>query len=438
MKTVYYILTMIISLLLGLLFIIPVLSGGREGIISLIIVIMFFCLFGASLFGMIKKCRIPVIILLKAGIICGGIALFIFGVGSFEEHLNLGYFALIAVFSLAAYFCISKAVNSISSQLETDKAEKLRKTQITEEPVNTVHISEGVSGIQKIWQYKFHAKPQLSETDKAQKTTFIILSIIGIVVGFHAPFFMLSRYDMEDIFYSIPGSLCYIIALGSIFFLAVTLGRFKAHNSQNIAFVLNNDGSVFLIDYFDISLARQFGYYKMLPRIVRTGGIGGNAFTVAKLGYDSDRCLSFIRNNGIDKRIAEEAKLYGHQIIAVPEIVKCSYYTDMKFTIWKDGKETDFKRTFNLYDNCYEDYEMMVSYFEKEFPHRFDEKYVKKTSVYRGMFYTGIVSVSLSVILWLSGANFENDFCLCIGLLIMIIGSSILMTGYDNLNRRKK
>ena len=423
---------MIISIILAGLFLITVFPFSEVSIVGIDLVIMFLALAGISLFGLIKNSFIPAIMLIKAGIFCIGIGVFILLAGM--KHLSVLYILLCAVFVLIGAVCIfaGATINSKKKAgLSKEKSEK-----VLEKKGFTYKLAEKPVKVKKIWQYKLHGKPELSKKQQTKKTMLLVLSSIGIAIGFMLPVILLFTFRVDNVYSSGIGYFCYFLSVASLILLGMTLGEHKAHHMNNIAFVLCEDGSVFFVDYFDVKTARELGYFEALPWI-RKYGIS----TLFFYGLEADKSFSYIRSHNLDKKIAENCDKYGYQIVAVPEIVKCAYYTDMKFYLLKDENEGAIKTPFmyyNLYDNCYDGYDEMVEYFEANFDHKFDEAYEKTTKAWKGFFVTGIVTAAIGIILGIIGAIVRSDLPVAIAYLAFPLGCAFAAASFDRLNRRKK
>ena len=200
-----------------------------------------------------------------------------------------------------------------------------------------------------------------------------------------------------------------------------------------------------MIDYFNEAMAREFGYYDKIPSSVYviTGGfpLAGalfNGIMNAALAIETDKCLSYIKNNGIDSKIAAQCDKYGYQIIAVPEITKCDYFTEMTFIVLKDGEKLYYKRGANTYDNCYEGYDEMIEYFDTAFDHKFDAAYKKKTAAIKGVAIAGIVMIVVAFLFGLIGDIAEADVLTAIAILGFVTGIIMTELGFMYLKRRRK
>ncbi|MBP1586346.1 MAG: hypothetical protein ILP17_11700 [Lachnospiraceae bacterium] len=431
MKKAYYIITAIISLLLSLLFIIPIFPLSELSLSSFVLVLLFLSMSISSVFGIVKNCPVKLIFRLKISLGLIGFGGFLLAVAL--VYKNIYYVILFIIFTLSGFMLALDTVRDISDLL---KAEAEEKKVTAERKVPLDHsfmVKNDPSETEKIWQYEINGKPRLTPAQSRKKNILLACSIPGAILGFVLPFVIGASIGMDEIFGEFPGHLFTLIAIVSILVFAVTLGFYKPHNTQNIAFVKRKDGSVFLVDYFDPLTARDFGYAGMIPN----AGTHVTLFSVFAFSTQMNNCITHIRKAGIDKSIAARCEKYGHQIITVPEICRCGYYTNMIFTLWNGVAEYRYSSTFNLYDNCYEGYDEMIEYFENSFDHNYDESYQRETGRIRAMKNTGMVLLILGFIAWLSGALTEINLLLVIGIFVMVAGSSMFLAGIDALSRRK-
>ena len=200
--------------------------------------------------------------------------------------------------------------------------------------------------------------------------------------------------------------ISYIIHVMSLIALAVTIGCFKGHNTWQHAFIKDENGDVYYVDYTDYTMANALHYYDLIPDtykhdpvIIHNDVVKMVAFTYFFffLPKEIKKCFNTIRDNNIDTRVADSCHKYGYKIVSVPEIKKKSYYTFIRFNISKNGKTVELE---NLFDNCYEGYEEMVEYLDNHFEH--DDSFMreKKSDKIRMLFFIGIGSILLSIILF--------------------------------------
>ena len=197
----------------------------------------------------------------------------------------------------------------------------------------------------------------------------------------------------------------YIVCVLSVLALAVTAGCFKGHLTWQYAFVRDEYGDVYFLDYTDVSLARDFHYFDEIPKgYLSEPSMHSNVAKAAGLTYflvffpkECKRCFNIIRDNKADVRAADSCSKYGYKITSVPEIKKKSYYTFIRFNILKEGKEVE--REY-LFDNCYEGYDEMVEYLESHFEHDDPAKRNKKQAQIRKLLFIGLACIVVSAILF--------------------------------------
>lgn len=449
MKKVYYILTGIIALLLAALLMLGIVVVDESKWVPAVFIFLMISLLAANIVGIVKNLFIPGMMLLKTGLIFFFIGVFLFLGGFIDRGITpiIVYLLLALLFFVLAIPCIIFGLIITTRKYKKALLEKEEevKEEVKEKAGFTYRVFEGEPKVKNIWQYKLHARPQFTDKLKTKRNVSIILSIVGAILGFMIPMVLLFTFDMEEIFVSFFGLLCFMLAVYSIFKFAITLSGNRPCNTQNIAFVQCEDGSVFLIDYFREDMAREFGYYDRIPSSVYviTGsvplaGLAINAIMSAARAIEADKCLSYIRSNDIDKKIAAECNKWGYQIVAVPEITKCDYYTEMTFVVLKDGKEVYYKRGANTYDNCYEDYDGMTEYFDTAFDHKFDAAYKRKTGAIKGVAITGIVMLVIAFLLGIIGDIAEADVLTAIAILGFVTGIIMTELGFMYLKRRRK
>ena len=292
------------------------------------------------------------------------------------------------------------------------------------------------AALQTVWQYKQKGRVELSHRQKIFKRSILIVCVVGIVAGILMPIKMRENFD-----YEYWGNIGMLLASVSLVGLALTLGYFKSYSTVNIAFVRCDDGSVFLIDFFDVELAKQYDYYEELPSPVKngivyhSGKMGGVQNLMDHIGNTAEarKCYSRIHKRGLDKLITARFRTTGHQIVAVPEIAKGSLNTRIRFLIWKDGRAVEYENRYNLYDNCYEGYEEMVSYFSTAFDHWPEVLTKGKSRKLRILAQVGCVAVSLGLITWIAGIALENAAVVGVGIILFIFGLGPLVGGLDGL-----
>ena len=447
MKKVYYILTGIIALIVAAVLTIAIFPVNESTWVAVVFEVLMLSLLVTNIVGTIKDYFIPGMMLFKVGLIFAFFGMFIF-LGGFIDR---GITPLVVYLLLALLFFVLGALGIIfgliitSKQYKKASVEKAKVEGAEKSAGFTYKVFEGTPQVKNIWEYKFHAKPFIDPKQKAKRNISITISIVGIITGFLTPMVLLFTFDMEGIFESFFGLLFFLLSIFFIFRLAITLSGNKPCNTQNIAFVQCQDGSVFLIDYFNEAMAREFGYYDKIPSSVYvvTGGfpLAGalfNGIMNAARAIETDKCLSYIKNNGIDSKIAAQCDKYGYQIIAVPEITKCDYFTEMTFIVLKDGEKLYYKRGANTYDNCYEGYDEMVEYFETAFDHKFDAAYKKKTAAIKGVAIAGIVMIVVALLLGLIGGIIEISAFMGVSIIGFLAGIIMMELGFMYLKRRRK
>ena len=249
-----------------------------------------------------------------------------------------------------------------------------------------------------IWQMKRDCKVHYP---KKSVITFITLCIVFLVSA------VLSIYLAIVLD---PGSaisiVCYIVCVLSLIAFAVTLGSFKGHLTWQYAFVKDENGDVYFIDYTDPNPSRDFHYYGEIPggyknepgpMISTPAKVVGLTYFLIFFPVECKACLNSIRNSKADVRIAEACHKYGYKITSVPEIKKKSYYTFIRLKMLKDGKEVEFE---NQFDNCYEGYDEMVDYLDKHFAHDNPEQTKKKTAQINRLLFIGIGIIAGSAALF--------------------------------------
>ncbi|SCY47554.1 hypothetical protein SAMN02910370_02723 [Lachnospiraceae bacterium XPB1003] len=439
MKIAYYIITIIISALATGLFLLISFPLNKEAMSALLVAAMFVAFLITNISGLIKKDFIPGVMLTKAGILLDGFGAFCIDAVFIGGHMSIPFCFFILLLWILGLVCILEGISICKSKREmrvAEEEEKLRK-EMRELDFSDV-VNAGLPGdpsapVKKIWQYQRGVKPLLSGKESSMKWTFLVLSIAGAFVGLVLP--MILMFSFNIVLYEDQGGLLlFLLSFLSIMAFAFTLGAYKEHHTENLAFVLGEDGSVYVIDYFNQGLAREFGYYLMLPRLIRDNP--ASKVNTVLYGADAERCFRYIVENGIDKKIAAERGRCGYQISAVPEIKRCGYYSEIHFSVWMDGSEHEYKKAFNLYDNCYEDYEEMIDYFETKFTHRYDEAYKKKTTRLRVLTGIGATILSIGVISFIGILVFEMDNLYLPGFLGLLLGISLLASGLDSLHRR--
>ncbi|MBR5712280.1 MAG: hypothetical protein IKX54_01670 [Lachnospiraceae bacterium] len=394
----------------------------------------------ASIVGFARKFVVKGIFLVKVGIVLFGLGVLFFAGAAVDNKVTSSVVIELIVFAglgIAA-FLFGRSVCLKNRVAEEPKAEASAPAA----PKNTAGIParEG-AGVRRIWQYMPGAKPQLTDRQKRIKRTVCTYSLLCAIAGLVLPFVI-----GDEMFRKPGGEVLFILAVVSIIVFAFTLGMFKKHNTQNKAFVLGEDGSVFLIDYFDVRMAKELGYYGLLPEFVRTGGmtyVGKTAWTLnqainAANMSDVKRFLTFLRQNGVDRRIAENRMRYGYQITSVPEVVKCGYCSRIRFRIRKDGHELAYSDGFDLYDNSYEGYDEMVDYFTNAFEHEYGEAYQKKTKNFRTALIVGALIALGGIGMWLYGSFGEDNTVKVAGLLFFVLGTAPFAAGLNGLWYRHK
>ncbi|MCR5209767.1 MAG: hypothetical protein K6C99_06125 [Lachnospiraceae bacterium] len=443
MKIAYYIITIILSALATGLFLLisfPVSEGTG---VSLTVAIMMAGFLISSITGLIKQSFIPGIMLTKTGIFLAGFGGFCLIAVFNGNHLSIPFIALIILLWVLAIVCILEGINICRSRREMKEADAAaiaarNHEMFPEIPLTNAGLpADPTAPVKKIWQYRIDGKPEYTRKDITKKWTFLLLSLAGVFTGLVLPMILMFSFDI--VLYGEPvGFFLFLLAFLSIFGFAMTLGVFKEHHTENRAFVLGEDGSVFMINYFQPAIAHEFGYYSLLPRILKRDTVGKVSNTFASIHYsvEAARCLRYIRESGIDKKIAEKRAVYGHQISGVPEICRCSYFSEIHFSLWVGGSEQKYKNWYNLYDNCYEDYEEMLEYFATKFTHCSDKEFQKKTKGLRVMTGIGIFLLSIGVVSFVGVMLLEMNSLYIPGFLGLLVGLSMLASGLDALRRR--
>lgn len=133
-------------------------------------------------------------------------------------------------------------------------------------------------------------------------------------------------------------------------------------------------------------------------------------------------------NDTSDIRIADSCRKYGYKIVSVPEIIKKSYYTFIRFNILKDGNVVEVE---NLFDNCYEGYDEMVEYLDEHFVHDNEEAREDKSSQIRKLLYIGLVIIIISSVLIVVDNLKENSMITTTASLGILVGIGFI-GGYLN------
>jgi len=437
MKTVYYIITIILSALLTGLFLLISFPLNKDSVSALLVALMLAGFLTSSVVGLIKKSFIPGVMLAKAGILLIGFGAFCFAAAGAGQWRNLSVALIIAILLLWALgaLLVWNGINICKNRrLKTE--ENVTAQADEEQPLpefDAGRPADPNAAVKKIWQYEPGGKPKLTGKQSALKWSLILLCGAGIFAGMALPMILMFQADIV-LYGDNAGMLLYLLSIVSILGLGFTLGEFKAHHTENRVFVLGEDGSVFMINYFDPQLARDFGYYEHLPRIMRNG----HATRIAAFLYpfEAERCYRYLRESKLDQRIAAQRVKYGYQISAVPEICQCGYFSEIRFMLWVNGCEQEYKNLFQLYDNCYEDYDGMIEYFTTRFAHRYDEAYHKKTNRLRVMTGIGVAVLCIGLVSFLAAMLIESNALYLPGFLGLIIGIALLAAGLDALRRR--
>ena len=424
MKTLYYIITIILSALLTGLFLLISFPLNKDSVAALLVALMMAGFLGSSIAGLLKKSFIPGIMLAKLGIFLVGSGFFCLSAVAAGQGKNLSVPLIIVILLIWALgaLLIWNGFNICKNRRQ--KPEENAVLQAAEEQplpeADAGRPGDPYAAVRKIWQYEPGGKPKLTGKQSAKKWSLLLLCCIGIFAGMFLPMILMFAADIV-LYGETSGMLLYLLSIVSILGLAFTLGAFKAHHTENRVFVLGEDGSVFMIDYFDRQLARDFGYYEHLPRICRSGYAPRTAAFLYP--FEAERCYRYIRESKLDQRIAAQRVKYGYQISAVPEICQCGYFSEIHFMLWVNGCEQEYKNMFQIYDNCYEDYDGMIEYFTTRFGHRYDEAYHKKTKRLRVMTGIGIAVLCIGIVSYLAAMLIESNVLYLQEFLGLIIAS---------------
>ena len=256
-----------------------------------------------------------------------------------------------------------------------------------------------------IWQWKRDCKVHYPKQTIA---TFVSLCLIFIAALVISGFLMMCFNPRSAI-----SIISYIVCVISLIALAVTCGCFKGHNTWQQAFIREENGDVYYVDYTDYSMAKALHYYDLIPAGYKNepGVMHSDIAKLAGLTYffvffpkECKKCLNAIRDNRVDERVADACHKYGYKITSVPEIKKKSYYTFIRFNIIKDGRETEVE---NLFDNCYEGYDEMVEYLDNHFEH--DDSFMreKKGDKIRNLLFIGIGCILVSAVMFVINSLFK-------------------------------
>ncbi len=436
MKIVYYIITIILSALATGLFLLISFPLNKESAAALLVAAIMAGFLISSIVGLVKKSFIPGIMLVKTGIFIAGFGGFCLEAYAVGQHLSVPLIIVVLLLWALGAVLVWKGIDICKKRgrkVEEKTASEANGVADSLPEMDAGRLADPNVAVKTIWQYELGGKPKVTGKQSAKKWAFILISCAGIFAGMFLP--MILMFSADIVLYGEgPGMLLYLLSIVSIMGLAFTLGAFKAHHTENRAFVLGEDGSVFMINYFDLQLARDFGYYEHLPRIMRSG----HATRIAAFLYsfEAEQCYRYIRESKLDERIAARRAEYGYQISAVPEICRCGYFSEIHFMLWVNGCEQEYKNMFQLYDNCYEDYDGMIEYFTTRFGHRYDEAYHKKTKALRVMTGIGVAVLCIGLVSFLAAIMIESNVLYLPGFLGLLIGMSLLAAGLDALRRR--
>ena len=257
------------------------------------------------------------------------------------------------------------------------------------------NTAKGKKKERTIWQCRRDCKVHYPK-----KTIALFISLCAVFISTLAiSIILITRFDPR----SAVSISCGFAATFSLVALAVTAGSFKGHLTWQHVFVRDENGDVYYIDYTDVSPAKDFLYYDEIPAGYKNepGPMPSNTAKAVGITYflvffpkECKRCLNIIRDNKADIRIADSCRKYGYKIISVPEIIKKSYYTFIRFNILKDGNMVEVE---NLFDNCYEGYDEMVEYLDEHFEHDDEDAREDKSSQIRKLLYIGSVMIVISI-----------------------------------------
>ena len=285
-----------------------------------------------------------------------------------------------------------------------------------------------------IWQWKKDCKVHYPKQTIA---TFVSLCLIFAATLIISAFLML-QFNPR----SVISVTCYIVCVISLIALAVTAGCFKGHNTWQYAFIRDENGDVYYVDYTDEKLANALHFYELIPsdykhdlRVTHS-----DVMRVAVLTYyfvffpqKCKKCLNAIRDNKVDERVADACHKYGYKITSVPEIKKKSYYTFIRFNIIKDGREVEVE---NLFDNCYEDYDEMVEYLDNHFEH--DDSFMreKKADKIRNLLFAGIGVILLSIVLFVINTMIDVLIINIIAAFGVLLGIGLIAAFFSEKSKR--
>ena len=171
MKKAYYIITAIISLLLSLLFIIPIFPLSELSLSSFVLVLLFLSMSISSVFGIVKNCPVKLIFRLKISLGLIGFGGFLLAVAL--VYKNIYYVILFIIFTLSGFMLALDTVRDISDHL---KAEAEEKKVTAERKVPLDHsfmVKNDPSETEKIWQYEINGKPRLTPAQSRKKNILL-------------------------------------------------------------------------------------------------------------------------------------------------------------------------------------------------------------------------------------------------------------------------
>ncbi|MCR4929580.1 MAG: hypothetical protein K5988_06270 [Lachnospiraceae bacterium] len=285
-----------------------------------------------------------------------------------------------------------------------------------------------------IWQWKNDCKVHYP---KETIITFILLCIV-FAASFIISVFLMLSFDPR----SVISIASYIVCVISLIALAVMGGCFKGHNTWQYAFIRDENGDVYFVDYTEYRLANALHFYDLIPdsykhdpRVVHSNTMKAAGLTYFLIFFPKEckKCLNIIRDNKVDLRVADACHEYGYKIITVPEIVKKNYYTFIRFNILKDGKEVERE---NLFDNCYEDYDEMVEYLDNHFEH--DDPFMreKKNDQTRKLVLIGIGCILISALLFVINSMVKTTIINVAAAIGVLLGIGFIAAYFSEKSKR--
>ena len=285
-----------------------------------------------------------------------------------------------------------------------------------------------------IWQWEKNSRVKYPSTAIA---TFVALCLV-FIGSLILAIFMLTHFDPK----SVISVISYFVSVFSLIGIAVTAGNFKGHSTWQFAFIRDENGDVYLVDYTDEKMANALHYYDLIPDDYKHGvrvyhsaplQVAGAVYYLGIFPKMCKQCLNTIRDSKVDVRVADSCHKYGYKIISVPEIHKKSYFTFIRLIVLKDGKEVELE---NLFDNCYEGYDEMVEYLSNHFEHDDPLKREKKSDKIRALLFSGIAVFLISIALFAINSGFKILFINIIAFVGVLLGFGLIMAFFSEKSKR--